>query len=288
MLRRKSRGRGTVVSRTATTSGARDHARAQGETRVLNQPTIPPSAARDLPPGVDASGVIWDETLAAGDYRIVGLPRGGRLRLLDIEGDACAAMLLYNAVATNERLNVADTLKVQWNAYLRPGQLLLSDMGRVLVSIIEDTSGRHDAICGASTPWSNASRYGDVWPAGPPSARDRFLLAAAKLGLSRRDIPPAITLFKGVRVEADGGLTFDGAFKPGAHVTLRAELDTIVVVANTPHRLDARAEYTCTSLRLTAWHGDRTPEDDSFRVATPEGLRAFQNTEAYLGSGGAT
>ena len=32
------------------------------------------------------------------------------------------------------KLNVADTIKVQWNGYLGEGKLLLSDMGRVLMS----------------------------------------------------------------------------------------------------------------------------------------------------------
>jgi uncharacterized protein YcgI (DUF1989 family) len=34
---------------------------------------------------------------------------------------------------------VADTIKVQWNGYLGKGKLLLSDMGRVLMSILQDT-----------------------------------------------------------------------------------------------------------------------------------------------------
>jgi uncharacterized protein YcgI (DUF1989 family) len=45
--------------------------------------------------------------------------------------------------------------------------------------------------------------------------------------------------------------------------------------------LDPRAEYRSTPLRLTAWRGPVTPEQDTLRNATPEGQRAFLNTEDY-------
>ena len=54
---------------------------------------------------------------------------------------------------------MADTVKIQWNAYLDKGKLLLSDMGRVLMSFVEDTCGQHDTFCGASNEKSNARKY---------------------------------------------------------------------------------------------------------------------------------
>lgn len=276
-----------TASLTSTTHGARDHARAQAGKRVDTQPTVPATDA-EPPPGVAAADLIWDETLGAGGYAAQVLPRGARLRLLDTDGDACAALMVHRADHPAERLNVADTVKVQWQAYLGPGMLLLSGMGRVLATLEEDTSARHDALCGASTAPGNARRYGDGSVYGPsPSARDRLLLALAKHGLTRRDLPPTLNLFKGVRVESDGALTLMGDPAPGRHVVLRAEMDVLVSVANCPHRLDARDAYVCTPLRLTAWAGSPTAPDDPARTAGPEALRAFQNTEALLAGIGA-
>ena len=253
------------MSLTSSTHGARDHARAQAGVRVESQPTVPAGEAVDLPPGVAADAVLWDETLGDGAYCAHRLPRGARLRLTDALGDACATLMVHSAAGPSERLNVADTVKVQWSAYLGPGVLLLSDMGRVLMSIGDDTSARHDALCGAHA-----------------SARGRLLLAMAKHGLSRRDLPPALTLFAGVRVSADGALAFDGARAPDRHMTLRAEMDVLVSLVNAPHRLDARADHACSPLRLTAWEGPPTAADDPLRTATPERLRAFQNTDDHL------
>jgi len=262
---------------------AREHARRMAGTVAEAMPVLPP-VAHDLPEGVVAEDLIWEETIAAGGYSARRLSRGSRLRLIDLKGDACASLLIFNAEMPTERLNVADTVKVQWNAYLGAGKLLLSDMGRVLMSFMDDDAGTHDAFCGTSGPTSNAAKYGDGTNSGPtPSGRDRFLLGVAKYGLQRRDVHPCVNLFKGVRIEADGTIVPQvGPFAPGRSLTLRAEMDVIVVIANCPHVLDPRDDWAVTPLRATAWRGPVTPEDDAIRLATPEGLRAFQNVEDYF------
>jgi uncharacterized protein len=261
---------------------ARDHARGMAGTVVEAMPVLPP-VADDLPAGVPAADLVWEETIAAGGYATRRLARGARLRLVDLKGDACASLLIFNAEMPTERLNVADTVKVQWNAYLGQGKLLLSDMGRVLMSFLEDGAGTHDTFCGTSNPATNA-RYGNGANSGPtPNGRDRFLLGAAKHGLQRRDVHPCVNLFKGTRIEADGTITPQvGPFAPGRAVVLRAEMEVIVVIANCPHVLDPRDAWTVTPLRATAWRGPITATDDPIRNATPEGLRAFQNVEDYF------
>jgi uncharacterized protein len=272
------------MSSTANAQGAQAHARAMGSTRIEAMPTLPASAATMLPPGVSPDSMVWETTLPAGGYAGKELRRGARLQLQDLYGDACLSMLVFNAERPVERLNVADTIKIQWNAYLGPGKLLLSDMGRVLMSLIDDGAGTHDIFCGASTARSNAQAYGDGDNWGThPNARERLALAASKFGLGRKDIHPCINWFKGVRIAADGATVLQGGpFAPGRSVTLRAEMNVIVVLANCPHRLDARADYTVSPVRISAWRDAPTPVDDPIRNATPEGQRAFLNVEDYF------
>jgi urea carboxylase-associated protein 2 len=246
-------------------------------------PTVPATAATDLPDGVDAAAVVWDELLGPGSYATRVVARGTVVRLADLEGDACAHVLVLDAHAPHDRLNVADTVKVQWQAYLGSGALLLSGQGRVLATIVADTSGRHDALCGTSTAAGNAARYGDGGAHGPsPSGRDRFLVALAKHGLGPRDLPPTISFFQSVRVAPDGGLDLVGALGAPAHVDLRAEVDLVVVVVSAPHPLDERPTYSTSPLRVTAWRGEPTGPDDPHRRATPEARRAFENTDEAL------
>lgn len=268
---------------TTDPQGARAHARAMAGTRVEAMPTVPAECTSDLPSGVAPESMVWEETIGAGGYAAKELERGARLRLVDLRGDACVSMLVFNTERPIERLNVADTMKVQWNAYLRTGSLLLSDMGRSLMSILADDAGTHDAFCGPSnerTPRAYADR--GAW-GRHPDARGRLLLGVAKFGLGRKDVHPCVNWFKGVRIAPDGTTILDaGPFPSGRSVLLRAEMSIIVVLTNCPHVLDRRPTYEATPVRVSAWRGPITPPDDPIRSATPESLRAFLNVEEYF------
>jgi uncharacterized protein len=267
------------VSATASTYGARAHARAQAGQVAEAMPYRPATSWPDPPEGVD---LVWAETVAGGGYTSKALARGTTLRLVDRDGDACAHLLVYNTDQPWERLCVADTVKIPWQAYLGEGHPLLSDQGRVLATIVGDGSTQHDALCGTSTLARNKERYGDGSPQGPsPAGRDLLILAAAKHGLEPRDLPPSVSFFKGVRVAGDGALEFKGSAGPGGWVELRAELPLIVMLANVPHPLDPRDEYACSTLEVLAWRSEPTAPDDPLWTSSPELERAFLNTDDY-------
>ena len=267
-----------MTAPTATTAGARAHARAQEGTVVYTAPTVPASSQTDVPDGVDPRDVVWSDRLPGGGYAHRVLAPGMRIRLTDVTGDACAQVVLHHADMPWERLNTADTAKIQWQVYPRAGYLLLSDQARVLATIVEDTSGRHDTIYGASTRARNERRYGDGSVHGPsPAGRELLVNGALKNGLGRRDVPPAVAFFQGVRID-DGRPVWLGSAGPGAYVTLRTELPVVVLVANAAHPLDPREDYTCGPLEVLAWRDRVTAPGDPEWTATPEGRRAFENT----------
>ncbi|MGA1837428.1 urea amidolyase associated protein UAAP1 [Herbiconiux sp. 11R-BC] len=271
-----------TASVTHDPTGARAHARAQGGVRIETMPILPPSTADHLPEGVDPARMLWAETVAGGGYTALTVAAGTLIELTDLEGDACAHLALFNAVQTDERLNLADTVKVQWQAYLSAGSLLLSDRGRVLASILADGSAHHDTFAGTSNRRRNEERYGDGSPqGGTPAGLELLTLAAAKCGLAPRDLPPTVALFQGVRVEPDGAMRFTGSAGPGAGVRLRAELPLVLLLANVPHSLDPREQYVSTPLRVRAWSGAPAESDAPEATATPEAARAFANTIAY-------
>lgn len=272
---------------TDSVPASRADARDQAGLTADYMPYRPASTSPFVPAGVDPDSLVWAETVAPGGYTHRVLARGSRIRFDDPTGRACAHVILYNALGPDERLNVADTVKIPWQAYLGTGHPLLSGDGRALATITADSSGRHDAFCGTSTDRSNLARYGAAAPEGPaPSGRSRFLLAAAKHGLTGRDLPPSVSFFQGVRVESDGALTFQGGAGAGTSVELVAELPLLVLVANVPHPLDPAAEYRVGPLRVHAWPGQPTgPGDDRF-TASPEVNRAYLNSIDYLGARG--
>lgn len=268
--------------RTDSVLHSRDDARARSGLRSEWMPYLPASSSPYVPAGIDPAALTWAETVAPGGYTHKVLARGTRLRLDDPSGQACAHLLLHNALEPVERLNVADTLKIPWQAYLGAGTPLLSGDGRVLASVIEDTSGHHDAFCGTTTEAWNAAKYGDGRPEGPaPAGRSLFVKAAAKHGLTRRDLAPSVSFFQGIRVAADGALDWLGSAGPGTHVTMVAELPLLVLLADVAHPRDPRPEYVVGPLRVHAWRGEATGPGDPRFDATPELHRAYLNTIDY-------
>ncbi|OMC03309.1 urea carboxylase [Mycobacterium sp. NS-7484] len=267
---------------TATTAGARDHARAQAGALTDSMPVVPASAWPTPPTGVAAESLTWAETVPGGRYTSKVLARGTRLRLRDLDGTACAHVLLWRADAPWERLNVADTVKVPWQAYLSTGHPLLSDQGRVLATLVSDTSGHHDALCGTTTLTGNAAKYGagEVESASP-AGRELLALAALKNGLTRRDVAPSVSFFHGVRVEADGTLLSTGSAGAGTAVELVTHLPLIVAVANTAHPLDPAPQFTVGSLEVLAWSapGDLAEIGATIDARDPEYQRAYLNSE---------
>lgn len=267
---------------TATTAGARDHARSQAGTLTDSMPVVPASSWPNPPHGVAPEQLTWAETVPGGRYTSKVLARGTRLRLRDLDGTACAHLLLWRADAPWERLNVADTVKVPWQAYLSAGHPLLSDQGRVLATVVSDTSGHHDALCGTTTLSGNAVKYGAGAVESPsPAGRELLALAALKNGLTRRDVAPSLSFFHGVRVDADGGLVSIGSAGADTAVELITHLPLIVAVANTAHPLDPAPEFTVGSLEVLAWSapGDLAAIGATVDERDPEYQRAYLNSE---------
>ena len=198
-----------------------------------------PLTPRDAPP---PGPILHEETIPGGWYASAILHPGDRLRLVDTNGTGAAALLAWALHDPSERLNPSDTLKIQWSAELRRGRVLFSDMGRVMLSITEDTSAAHDALMGGSTAASTLAQYG---PGPYRNTRDNFILAALKMGLARQDIATCITCFAPVSVAPDGRFTWqDAKRQPGGLIAFRAEMPLRIALCTAPHPADPALAYS--------------------------------------------
>ncbi len=240
---------------------------------------LPGPSARPLPEPPEGS-VLHRETVPGGWYWSTALKRGEALRLATPDGPAAVALVAWALPDTSERLNYADTVKIQWTAALGRGRVLFSDMGRVMLSIIDDTCGAHDAVAGGSTPGSVRALGGN---APRRNTRDNFLLAAGKHGLSRRDVPPCVSFFAPVVTDQAGRLVWAGERRQaGDAVDLRAEMDLLVALSNCPHPLDPDARAEPPPIEVTRFRAPPALADDLCRTATAEAVRGFENTDALF------
>ncbi|MBC8129959.1 MAG: DUF1989 domain-containing protein [Rhizobiaceae bacterium] len=241
---------------------------------ALPEPTVRGGAS------LDPEAIVSSKTVPGGWYTCLRLRRGEGLRLVNTTGASAVSLFAWNAADTSERLNHADSVKIQWSVTLRKGRVLFSDMGRVILSIVEDTSGAHDALLGGSTAASTLAAFG---PGPFRNARDNAVQGALKLGLSKRDIGPCVTLFAPVHVgENERFVWREGVRKPGDFVDLRAEIDLLVLLSNTPHPLDTARPYAPGPVDVVRFRMPAAAIDDPCRTASAEARRGFENTAAAL------
>ena len=115
------------------------------------------------------------------------------------------------------------------------------------------------------------------------NAHDGFLIALAKHGLGPRDLCPNVNFFSKVTVAEDGAMTFVPRHSPpGSTVTLRAEMNVLVVLNSGPHPLDPDPVYAPKPVGISVRHVPPPAADDPCRLSCPENGRGFTLTERYF------
>jgi urea carboxylase-associated protein 2 len=233
------------------------------------------------------SSLLFEEHLPAGGLWSWVLRRHTTLRITDLEGGANVGLMAYNAKAPTDRLNLPDTLKSQYTARLTRGHVLMSDMGRAMLSITADTVGWHDPLGGHGNAALVKQKYGEKnyqtarndWYR---NAHDNFLVELGKHGLGKRDFVANVNFFSRINVDADGGMTYKaGNSSAGDSVDLRAEMEVLVVLNTCQHPLDPSLSYAPKPVKLSILQTPPPGVDDFCRNFRAENQRSFALTERY-------
>jgi urea carboxylase-associated protein 2 len=228
---------------------------------------------------------LWEDEIPGGTHWSGVLRRGVTLRLVAQADDANLAALFYSREQPLERYNMADTLKAQHTAHLTTGCVCYSDMGRILCSVVADTCGWHDPLCGLTNAAMISARYGatrfqEQRNARYVSGHEAMLVELGKYGLNERDLVANINFFSKVVADDSGALRrIAGHARAGQFVELRFEMDTIVLLHAGPHPLDVGTRYAPAGIRLEARRDAPPAADDICRTRCPENSRGFINTE---------
>lgn len=232
--------------------------------------------------------VLFEETVQPGATWSHVLKRGTALRITDTQGGANLGAIFYNFDCPVERYNMPDTLKAQHIAKLTAGNVLYSDMGRILVSITEDSLGWHDPLSGCSNAKLVQKKYGisryqearnDYFKNG----QDSFLVELGKWGLGPKDITANVNFFSKVAVQDDGSLQFVADHSaPGSYVELRSEMNVLAILNTCQHPLDPNPKYEPKPVQLSIRRVPAPGPDDMCRLSRPENGRGFTITERYF------
>ncbi|EJL56626.1 urea carboxylase-associated protein 1 [Rhizobium sp. CF122] len=207
-------------------------------------------------PARSVESAVQDHFIAA-EAPWSGIVRKGQtIRIEDSYGQQAIDTLFYRADDFSERYSNQDTMRMQGSAYVGIGTKIMSNEGKVMLTMTADSCGRHDTSAGACSCESNTVRFGH----GTKylhACRDNFVLEVSKHGMSKRDIVPNINFFMNVPIKPNGEMTIvDGISAPGDHVELVAQMDVLCIISNCPQINNPCNGFDPTPIRVLIWDGE--------------------------------
>lgn len=224
--------------------------------------------------------------MSTGSHWSLVVRKGVNLTIKDLTGQNNVAAIFFNPEQLTEKYNAPDTLKCQHTFKLTKGNCLYSDMGRIFCSITDDSFGWHETVCGNS----HASHIDEKWGKRDyqnernrwkQNGYDAFLVELAKYDLSKRDMAANINFFSQVSAEEPGNLNLSKQSKAGDEITLRFEMDTLVILHTCPHPLDSSENYPQGKVELKLSKAAPVTDDDFCMNFRPENQRGFKNNALY-------
>ena len=190
---------------------------------------------------VVAPGEPWSDIIRKGEI----------LRIIDIEGQQAVDFICFNANDFNETYDTTVTVRLVSRPFLRKDDVLYSNLANPLFTMIEDTIGNHDTICGCCSAEINFLRYKVK---NTHSCRANFLRELSRHGLDSRSLVPNINFFMNIPFNANGEFQFKPPLsRPGDHVDLAAEMDCLAVISNCPQILNPANNYNPTPVRIVTF-----------------------------------
>ena len=165
--------------------------------------------------------------------RAVRLDAGQRIKVVNTHGTQVCDTWAFNAAALNEFLSMEHARAWLDRMTPRPGDALVTNRRRPILTFLEDTSpGVHDTFIAACDLY----RFRTLGVEGyHDNCADNLRMAMKAVGARVGEVPSPLNLWMNIPIGP--GLSIDWlppASKPGDHVVLRAEMDCYVALSACP------------------------------------------------------
>jgi uncharacterized protein len=186
-----------------------------------------------------------------GEGRGIGVAAGQVVRVTDVAGGQVGDLFAFNLADPGEYVSAGHTRPAIRKLFPRPGDPVLSNRRRPILTMVEDTSpGRHDMLYAACDP----ARYAALGAApGHRSCAVNLLQTLRAHDVIAVAVPQPLNVFMDVRPEPDGTLaSHPASSRAGDFVAFRAELDCLVVLSSCPMDIVPISAGGITALELRA------------------------------------
>ena len=174
--------------------------------------------------------------IPAGSGKAIEMVAGQTARIGLPDGSQVADMFAFALPSLTEVLSTAHTRSCALRLCPQPGEAFYSNQRRAMLTLVEDTSpGVHDLLLSAC----DQARYTLLgYPEPHANCNDNVVNALEEGGWSLPAgsiVPHPVNLFEHVAIAADGGVEIRAPLaKKGDAVTVRAEIDLVLVISACP------------------------------------------------------
>ncbi len=189
-----------------------------------------------------------------GEGRAVALQAGQVVRVIDVAGGQVGDLFAFSAADPGEYASAEHTRPGIGKLFPRPGDPVLTNRRRPILTVLEDTSpGRHDTLYAACDP----ARYASLGAApGHRYCAVNLLETLRAHGVVPVTVPQPLNVFMDVRPQPDGTLaSYPASSAPGDFIAFRAELDCLVVLSSCPMDIRPISAGGITPLELAVLAG---------------------------------
>jgi uncharacterized protein len=177
--------------------------------------------------------VIESVLVPPSEGRAVLVKEGHEVRVVDVDGGQVGDLFAFAAADPGEYASAGHTRVAIRKLFPRPGDPVLTNQRRPILSVLADTSpGRHDMLYAACDP----ARYALL--GAEPSHRscaENLRQALAEHGFALPVVPQPLNVFMDVRAEEDDSLTsYPASTRAGDYIAFQATVDCLVVLSSCP------------------------------------------------------
>lgn len=159
--------------------------------------------------------------------------KGQTIKVINTHGEQVVDTWAFNRADLTEFMSMEHSRAGMLRLIPRPGDTLLTNHRRPILTVLEDTSGGiHDTLMAACDIY----RYQGLGCTGyHDNCTDNLAEGLRALGLTPPETPSPLNLFMNIPWTTEGALSFDPPVStPGCHVVLRAEMDLVIAFSACP------------------------------------------------------
>jgi len=159
--------------------------------------------------------------------------KGQTIKVINTHGQQVIDTWAFNRADLTEFMSMEHTRAKLLKIIPAPGDTMLTNHRRPILTFTEDNSGGiHDTLMAACDRY----RYESLGVKGfHDSCTDNLAAALGALGLKPPETPAPLNLFMNIPVAGGVALSFEPAVAPpGSNVSLRAEMDLVIVFSSCP------------------------------------------------------